>query len=86
MAVTKEPSYQLYAKKAIRYICNPEKTDGTLLIDSYGCTPETADIEFEWTRKRQRTTAKRVILQDILYKPLSRAKQRRNRPTKSGKN
>ncbi len=50
MAVTKNHPINS-TLKAIRYICNPEKTDGTLLIDSYGCTPETADIEFEWTRK-----------------------------------
>ena len=47
MAVTKNHPINSTLKKAIRYICNPEKTDGTLLIDSYGCTPETADIEFE---------------------------------------
>lgn len=39
-------------KKAIEYICNPEKTDGALLIGSYGYTPETAYMEFEWTRKQ----------------------------------
>ena len=30
-------------KAAIDYICNPEKTDGKLLISSYGCAAETAD-------------------------------------------
>lgn len=38
-------------KAAIDYICNPVKTDGKLLVSSYGCTAETADIEFEWTRR-----------------------------------
>lgn len=38
-------------KAAIEYICNPEKTDGNLLISSFGCAPETADLEFAWTRK-----------------------------------
>lgn len=38
-------------KAAIDYICNPEKTDGSLLISSFGCAPETADLEFAWTRK-----------------------------------
>ena len=37
-------------KAAIDYICNPDKTDGCLLISAYGCTAETADIEFAWTR------------------------------------
>ena len=38
-------------KAAIDYICNPEKTDGKLLVSSFGCAAETADIEFEWTRR-----------------------------------
>ena len=38
-------------KAAIDYICNPEKTDGKLLVSSYGCAAETADIEFAWTRR-----------------------------------
>lgn len=58
MAVTKNHPINSTLKKAIRYICNPEKTDGTLLIDSYGCTPETADIEFEWTRKKAKDNSK----------------------------
>ena len=52
MAVTKNHPINSTLKKAIEYICNPDKTDGTLLIDSYGCTPETADIEFSWTHKK----------------------------------
>ena len=35
--------------KAIAYICNPEKTDGKLLISTFECSHETADIEFELT-------------------------------------
>lgn len=58
MAVTKNHPINSTLKKAIQYICNPEKTDGTLLIDSYGCTPETADIEFEWTRKKAKDNDK----------------------------
>lgn len=58
MAVTKNHPINSTLKKAIQYICNPEKTDGTLLIDSYGCTPETADIEFEWTRKKAKDNGK----------------------------
>lgn len=38
-------------KMAIDYICNPEKTDGKLLVSAYGCAAETADIEFAWTRR-----------------------------------
>ena len=38
-------------KAAIDYICNPDKTDGCLLVSVYGCAAETADIEFAWTRR-----------------------------------
>ena len=51
MAVTKTHPIKSTLKAAIDYICNPEKTDGKLLVSSYGCTAETADIEFEWTRR-----------------------------------
>ena len=34
-----------------KYIfCNPDKLDGKLLVTSFGCAAETADIEFGWTR------------------------------------
>ena len=36
-------------KKALDYIQNPDKTDGKMLVSSFGCSPETADIEFEFT-------------------------------------
>ena len=51
MAVTKTHPIKSTMKAAIDYICNPVKTDGKLLVSSYGCTAETADIEFEWTRR-----------------------------------
>ena len=50
MAVTKTHPIKSTLKAAIDYICNPEKTDGKLLVSSYGCAAETADIEFSWTR------------------------------------
>lgn len=50
MAVTKTHPIKSTLKAAIDYICNPEKTDGKLLVSSYGCAAETADIEFAWTR------------------------------------
>lgn len=50
MAITKTHPIKSTLNRSIAYICNPEKTDGQLLISSYACTPETADIEFEWTR------------------------------------
>lgn len=50
MAVTKTHPIKSTLKAAIDYICNPEKTGGKLLVSSYGCAAETADIEFSWTR------------------------------------
>ena len=51
MAVTKTHPIKSTLKAAIDYICNPAKTDGKLLVSSYGCAAETADIEFAWTRR-----------------------------------
>ena len=51
MAVTKTHPIKSTLKAAINYICNPEKTDGNLLVSSYSCAAETADIEFSWTRR-----------------------------------
>ena len=51
MAVTKTHPIKSTLKAAINYICNPEKTGGKLLVSSYGCAAETADIEFSWTRR-----------------------------------
>ena len=51
MAVTKTHPIKSTLKAAIDYICNPDKTDGKMLVSSFGCAAETADIEFEWTRR-----------------------------------
>ena len=51
MAVTKTHPIKSTLKAAIDYICNPEKTDGKLLVSAYGCAAKTADIEFSWTRR-----------------------------------
>jgi len=39
-------------KQRLEYIQNPAKTDGKMLISSFGCSYETADIEFENTLSR----------------------------------
>lgn len=52
MAVTKIHPVKSTLKKALDYITNPEKTDEKLLVSSFGCSVETADIEFEFTRKQ----------------------------------
>ena len=51
MAITKTHPIKSTLKDAIDYICNPSKTDGKLLVSSFGCAAETADIEFAWTRQ-----------------------------------
>lgn len=51
MAVTKIKAIKSTLDKAIKYICNPEKTQGMLLVDSYGCVPEFAAQQMEATAK-----------------------------------
>ena len=51
MAITKTHPIKSTLKAAIAYICNPSKTDGKLLVSTYGCNADTADIEFGWTRR-----------------------------------
>ncbi len=47
MAVTKIHPIKSTLKKALDYIENPAKTDEKMLVSSFGCSYETADIEFE---------------------------------------
>ena len=48
MAYTKIHAITSTVGKAVDYICNPEKTDGSILISSYGCSPETASYDFKF--------------------------------------
>ena len=41
-------------KKALDYITNPDKTEEKLLVSSFGCSPETADLEFSMTREMEK--------------------------------
>ena len=47
MAVTKIHPIKSTLKKALDYIENPDKTEDKMLVSSFGCSYETADIEFE---------------------------------------
>ena len=47
MAVTKIHPIKSTLKKALNYIENPAKTDEKMLVSSFACSYETADIEFE---------------------------------------
>ena len=46
MAYTKIHPIKSTLEKSISYICNPDKTDGKLLISTFRCAHETADIQF----------------------------------------
>ena len=49
MAVTKIKPIKGTLSKALDYIQNPAKTDEKMLVSSFGCSYETADIEFGFT-------------------------------------
>ena len=49
MAITKIKPIKSTLSKALDYIQNPDKTDEKILVSSFGCSYETADIEFEFT-------------------------------------
>lgn len=49
MAITKLKEIRSTLDKAIQYICNPDKTEGQLLVDSYQCSPGTAAAQMELT-------------------------------------
>ena len=48
MAYTKIHAIQATVHKAVDYICNPDKTNESILISSYGCSPETAAYDFKF--------------------------------------
>ncbi len=54
MAVTKIHAIKATVDKAIKYICNPQKTDDQVLVSSFGCAPETADLDFKFTLSHAR--------------------------------
>ena len=55
MVITKIHPIKTTLNKAIDYICNPDKTDDKVLISSYGCSYETADIKLVLQSQRQGT-------------------------------
>ena len=48
MAYTKIHAIKSTVDKAIAYICNPDKTDESMLISSFACSPETAHFDFKF--------------------------------------
>lgn len=49
MAITKIHAIKATVNKAVDYICNPAKTDESILISSFGCSPETAAFDFKFS-------------------------------------
>ena len=60
MAVTKIKTIKSTLKKALEYIQNPYKTDDKMLVSSFGCSYETADIEFAFTLSQALDKAKSI--------------------------
>jgi len=49
MAITRIHAIKATVSGAVKYICNEEKTDSSLLISYFGTTPETAANDFRFT-------------------------------------
>ncbi len=58
MAVTKIKPIKSTIAKSLAYICNPDKTEESIFVSSYGCTPELAALEFEFLLKNARQGGK----------------------------
>ena len=54
MAVTKIKPVKSGLRQRLEYIQNPAKTDGKILVSSFGCSFETADAEFRLTLSKAR--------------------------------
>ena len=60
MAITKIHPIKTTLDLSIEYICNPDKTDGEILISTHACGHETASLEFEMTRSSWNSTSKNL--------------------------
>ena len=58
MAYTRIHAIKSTVTKAVAYICNPDKTEEQLLIDTFGCGIETARHDFEYALSRTKQTDK----------------------------
>ncbi len=47
MAYTRIHAIKATIDKSVAYICNPDKTEGNLLVSSFSCSPETAHFDFK---------------------------------------
>lgn len=60
MAISKLKAITSTLDKAIAYITDPEKTDGGCLVDTFGCSLGTADLEMLATAKKGRGNGERI--------------------------
>ena len=58
MAYTRIHAIKSTVTKAVAYICNPDKTEQQLLVDSFGCSPETARHDFDYALSRTKSSDK----------------------------
>lgn len=54
MAYTKIHAVKATVHKAVNYIFNSDKTDESILISSFGCSPETAPYDFKFALSKTR--------------------------------
>ena len=52
MAVTKMHPIRRTIGKAVDYITDKDKTDGEIYVSTYGCTRETVEDDFDYTRHK----------------------------------
>ena len=58
MAYTRIHAIKSTVAKAVAYICNPDKTEKQLLVDSFGCGVETAEHDFLYALSRTKSSDK----------------------------
>lgn len=62
MAYTRIHAIKATVDKSIAYICNPDKTDGELYVSSFGCSAQTAYLEFAFANEKNITPVKRTTI------------------------
>ncbi|MCR5236748.1 MAG: relaxase/mobilization nuclease domain-containing protein [Lachnospiraceae bacterium] len=60
MAYTRIHAIKSTVTKAVAYICNPDKTEEQLLVDTFGCGIETARHDFEYALNRTKQSDKNL--------------------------
>ena len=69
MAITKIHAIKATVHKAVDYICDPAKTDESILISSFGCSPETAAYDFKYTLDHCRENSPNKPVRQTQTKP-----------------